>query len=89
MNSFDREQVRLSLLRYLTANPTQYGLPARYLRQALASEGMVASEAEVLAEIQYLVDKALVAEVTKLVSPENQAWRITAGGRDQLARGGA
>lgn len=89
MNAVDREQTRLSLLRYLSANPTQYGLPARYLKQALATEGTVVSIEEVLAELQYLADKTLIIEVAKILSPENQAWRITAAGRDLLARQGA
>jgi len=36
-------------------------------------------------ELQYLEDKAQVAQVLKGISPENRAWRITAAGRDYLA----
>jgi hypothetical protein len=35
--------------------------------------------------LQYLVDKSLLTAVTKTISPENPAWRITAAGRDFLA----
>lgn len=85
MSPEDREQVRLSLLRYLAANPTRYGLPLRYLRQALATEGRRLTPAEVEAEVIYLQDKKLVEETVKVLSPENMAWRITASGRDHLA----
>jgi len=32
-------------------------------------------------ELIYLADKGLVAALPKLISPENEAWRITAAGR--------
>lgn len=83
-----REQVRLSLLRILEQNPTRFGVPVRYLRTALIAEGHRLEEQEVGAEVQYLADKQLVAETTKILSPENQAWRITAAGRDFVAAQG-
>jgi hypothetical protein len=43
------------------------------------------TEAEVESEMLYLTDKGLAEETTKILSPENQAWRITAAGRDFLA----
>ena len=39
MNPTEREQVRLSLLRYMASNRSGYGLPARALRQYLHAEG--------------------------------------------------
>ena len=85
MNPVEREQVRLSILRHLAANPTKYGITARLLRQYLGSEGQRLTDAEMQSEIQYLVDKGLVVETTKILSPENMAWRIVAAGRDYLA----
>lgn len=39
-------------------------------------------------EIQYLLDKALLVEVPKLISPEIPHYRIHANGRDFLAQSG-
>lgn len=86
MNPVELEQVRMSLLRYLGLNPTPYGLPVRLLRQYLAAEGQRCSEDEILAELLYLGDKALVAETTKLLNPELRSFRITAAGRDFCAQ---
>jgi hypothetical protein len=85
MNPEQREQARISLLRIMTVNPTKYGLPGRYLKNATAAEGMRLTEAEIESEMLYLTDKGLAEETTKILSPENQTWRITAAGRDYLA----
>mgnify|MGYP000890605725 CR=1 len=85
MNPTEREQVRLSLLRYMASNRSGYGLPARALRQYLHAEGTSVDLATVEAEMQYLVDKGLAEEIAKTLSPEIRVWRITAGGRDLLA----
>lgn len=84
-----REQIRLSLLRYC-GSAAQYGLGTALLAQFLRSEGMGGlSVEETRAELLYLADKGLVASLPKTISPENEAWRITAAGRDLLAgRGG-
>lgn len=84
-NPEEREQARLSLLRYLAANRTPYGLPARALRQYLAAEGTRMEVPEVEQELQYLVDKGLAAPVEKRLSPEVAVYRVTAAGRDLLA----
>lgn len=84
-SAFTREQVRLSLLRHLAANPTRYGLTTALLRQFLMAEGTSLPESEIEAELLYLADKRLVAEVAKSVSPEMRAWRATAEGRDHWA----
>lgn len=86
MNPTEREQVRLSLLRYLAANKGRFGISAAMLRQYLASEGSRLTQAEIEAELLYLTDKGFVLEITKAVSPENLAWRISAEGRDFLAQ---
>lgn len=82
-----REQLRMTLLRELRANPTHFGLAARLiLTLARASAGLPnLTVADVEAELSYLQDKGLAEPVEKLVSPELRAWRITAAGRDFLA----
>jgi hypothetical protein len=80
-----REQVRLSVLRYCES-ADQYGLAASLLLQFLRNEGLRGlTAAQLEAELLYLADKSLIAAVAKPVSPENGAWRITAPGRDFLA----
>jgi hypothetical protein len=81
-----REQIRLSLLRYCEASG-QYGLSEALLLQFIRSEGWRALAPEELhAETVYLADKSLLAAVEKIISPENHSWRITALGRDYLAQ---
>jgi hypothetical protein len=85
MTTQQREQVRLSLLRYCES-ADQYGLATSLLLQFVRNEGVRGVTSEGLdAEILYLADKGLLVAVNKLVSPENRAWRITAAGRDFLA----
>jgi hypothetical protein len=85
MTSNQREQIRLSLLRYCAA-AGQFGLADTLLLQFLRSEGFRALTIALLrAEIIYLADKSFLIAVPKLISPENEAWRITAAGRDFLA----
>jgi hypothetical protein len=85
MTSAQREQIRLSILRYCDS-ADQFGLAAALLLQFLRSEGFRALTAELLRhELNYLTDKSLLVAVAKPVSPENSAWRITANGRDFLA----
>lgn len=86
MTPTDREQLRLSLLRFLGDNPTRFGFNAALLLQMARNEGRPGLSREAAAaELEYLADKGLVAEVAKPISPENRAWRITAAGRDLLA----
>lgn len=88
MDAEQREQVRLSLLRILDANPTRWGLSGALLLQMLRGEGRPWLERDRMEqELQYLEDLGLVAEVLKGISPENRAWRITAQGRDRVAGG--
>lgn len=87
MTSAEREQLRLSLLRLLDANPTSYGLSLGVLTQMTRSEGRPGlSPGDVQAELLYLADKGLVMTVQKSISPEMSAWRIRAAGRDEYAR---
>jgi hypothetical protein len=79
-----REQVRLSLLRYGLGSFT-VGLA----RQYLASEGFRGlTKEQVQAEINYLADpaKALLRLNGKLISPEVATYSTTAEGRDYLAQ---
>jgi hypothetical protein len=87
MNTNQREQLRLSLLRFLEDNPTRYGLPATLLLQFARAEGRhKLIEDDLVPEIEYLEDKGLIVSVMKTISPENRAWRITAAGRDFIAQ---
>jgi hypothetical protein len=84
LTSEQREQVRLSILRYCL-RPTSMGLICAYLR----AEGFRGIErVQVELEILYLEDKGLLAEADKLVSPENKIYQTTATGRDYLAQQG-
>ncbi len=85
MTPQQREQTRLSLLRYCDA-AEQFGLATPLLLQFLRNEGLRSlTVAGLRAELQYLADKDLLAAIPKTISPENEAWRITAEGRDFLA----
>jgi len=86
MNTQQREQLRLSLLRFLGDVSSALGMNAGMLKQLAISEGRRGLlEGEVLVEMTYLEDKRFVAQVPKAISPENPSWRITADGRDFLA----
>ena len=81
-----REQVRLSLLRYGLG-----GFTASLARQYLISEGFGPITLELVnAEIQYLADpdKNFLRSESKAISPEIKKWKITAAGRDYLAEQG-
>ena len=89
MSPEQREQLRLSLLRFLDGNLTAYGLSANLLLAFARSEGRPGlTLAETRVELEYLADKGLVSQTPKPISPENRAWRITAAGRDFLAERG-
>lgn len=80
----EREQVRLCLLRY-GQTALSVGLMLSYLR----AEGFRRMERAVVEiEVQYLIDKGLMENQTKAVSPEMRAYRTTASGRDYLAEQG-
>jgi hypothetical protein len=86
MNAEQKEQLRLSLLRFLEANPARFGLDTSLLWQMARNEGRPALErAEVENQLTYLAGKKLVDEVSKGVSPENRAWRISSEGSDFVA----
>lgn len=81
------EQLRLSLLRFLTESPSRYGCNARYLLQQARNEGRSGLELQQIeAQMLYLEDAALVVLVNKTVSPEIRMWRIHKNGQDYLAQ---
>ena len=85
MNSIDREQIRLSILRYAEAAANFY--TPRIMLQCLRAEGFAPIEtSDVQKECDYLVEKGFIARVEKMISPENAAYRISAAGRDFLAQ---
>ena len=81
-----REQVRISLLRYL-ARAAEHGLGQTVLWTFVRTEGWTqVTRPDIGAELAYLSDKGLVTSMAKVVSPELAHWRITATGRDWLAQ---
>ncbi len=89
MDPTQREQMRLSVLRYLDAaaesNPGR-GISAAVLRQHLVAEGQPADLTRVNAELVYLEGHGYVERVKKGFSPEVPLWLITSKGRDEYAR---
>ena len=81
MNSEDREQIRLTIIRRL--DERRWGVPTSSIVQMIRWEGFsTVTKEDVEIEIHYLVEKGLVSEVLKSLSPENKEYRITAEGRD-------
>lgn len=86
MDADIREQVRISMLRYL-ARADEHGLGQTVLWTFVRTEGFTqVSRPDVGIELQYLMDKGLVTSMAKDISPELAHWRITATGRDWLAQ---
>ena len=84
-NPAQREQLRVSLLRFLDATP-QHSTSLVLLHQFAKSEGRPWLTVEdTKAELLYLADKGLVKKAEKVLSPENTEWVITATGRDTYA----
>jgi hypothetical protein len=80
MSPRQREQVRLSLLRYGLG-----GADAPLLGYYLRAEGFRVSARALALELEYLLDKGFLALAPKQISPENKVFRTTAAGRDYLA----
>jgi hypothetical protein len=86
MTAEDREQLRLSLLRFCAENRTRFGSSSGLLHQRARNEGRSElTKDEVEAELDYLAEKGLIANAVKMISPEMRAWKITPEGRDYLA----
>lgn len=86
MDAASREQFRIALLNVLEANQTKFGLNILALRLHARRFGCEVMPSDVLIELRYLQDKKLVETMPKEISPEIEAWRITAAGRDFLAQ---
>jgi hypothetical protein len=79
-----REQVRLSILRYGLSL-----VSVSLLRSYLRGDGFSRiSDEQVALEVQYLQDKKYLTAEDKGISPENELFRTTADGRDYLAKVG-
>lgn len=83
-----REQIELSLLRYLTEMPLKFGTPIGVLCAHLRCEFHPAPTAEEVDErLEYMADatntlgKPLVVMVAKL-SPDLSRWKLTAAGSE-------
>jgi hypothetical protein len=86
MTAVERENLRLAILKVSSANLSRFGLGVAAFKLHVAAFGFdQVSVSEVRAEVDYLVEKQLLAEVAKHLSPENRLWRISASGRDFLA----
>lgn len=89
MTPAEREQARLTVLRYLDAaaeaSPGR-GIPTAVLMQHLRAEGFSGIDRPgTEALLVYLQGKGLTETTAKQVSPELVQWRITATGRDHYA----
>jgi hypothetical protein len=87
MNAASRELFRQCLLVQLN-QAAPYAVPTGLLKVAAITGGFQVSDQELGAELDYLQGKRLAAEDDKLISPENKRWKITADGRDYLAKQG-
>lgn len=88
LNPQQREQLRLSLLRFLNDTP-RFARPVALLLQMARAEGRPALDAETVElEMEYLAGKKLVLESSKTLSPEVRSWKISVEGRDFLAQQG-
>ncbi len=87
MTNSQREQIRLSCLRYCVAARSM-GIGTALLLQALRAEGLQKTdEDELREELRYLEEKGLIEKKNKLISPENEIWMATAWGRDFWVEG--
>jgi hypothetical protein len=83
-----KELFRTAILRVMDANNTRWGLSIVAIGHHLGPYGFSVSSFEsaekfyeaIADELQYLEDKKLIEKVLKIVSKENQAWRISRAG---------
>jgi len=89
MTPQEREALRLTLLRVLNSNKTQFGMAKTLLLAVAKPQGFSGlTGAQVGEELDYLEQKGLAMRVPKQISPELTAWRLSAAGRDYLAEHG-
>lgn len=85
MSPAERELLRLNFLQQLDAvAPHSLRLPQ--LRNGARIGGFSPSDEQLLAELDYLLGKGLVATPPKAISPEIGQWKISATGRDHVAQ---
>jgi hypothetical protein len=87
MNPELREIFRTAIVK-LARSASLTGIGTEGMQVVAAVYGIKPSAQECAEEAAYLVDKGLLVEKEKRVSPENKVWRITADGRDWLAEQG-
>lgn len=88
MNAAQRQLLRTGLLQQL-AIVAPGTVPLGTLRNGMIVGGFPGiGDAELAAELAYLVDKGLAESPAQLLSPELKRWRATAAGRDYLAEQG-
>lgn len=87
LNAQTRELLRNNILiQYEASGRVGCPLPTIYLGVRIA--GFKLDDEDIAEEVSYLLDKGLLASVEKTLSPENVRYRITAEGRDYLAKEG-
>jgi len=78
MNAQQTELLDKAILKVLDANRTRYGLTAVALGHLIPQFGFTGIDPEVIKDrLQYLTDKKLVEETSKLLGAANRVWRIT------------
>lgn len=87
MNSTTREFLRNNLLIQLNAGGPN-GVAFSTIKMGVRLASFRVSDDEIHEELAYLRDKGLAVDADKTLSPENVRTRITAEGRDYLAKEG-
>lgn len=88
MTAETMETFRICLLQILRT-VTPHAVPVARLVAGAKLKGFAEADATLVqSELSYLGDKGFVIEEEKALSPENAWWRITASGRDFLAKHG-
>jgi hypothetical protein len=81
MNAMQKEVFRRAVLSVLDANRTRFGLGVNAIALTLSAYGFAkTADDEVADALDYIAAKNLCEEVTKTISKENRAWRITSAG---------
>ena len=89
MTPQEREALRLTLLRLLNSNRTDYGMAKTLLLAVAKPQGFSGLTRDMVGdELEYLEQKGFVVRVPKPISPELTTWKISAAGRDFLAERG-
>jgi len=80
-----REDLQLSILRVLDANPSRFGLPLDAVVLHVSRYGFAHITRDVVeVELDYLREKGLVDNPPKPIEPSLRVWVRTAAGRDFL-----